>query len=257
MECVYVRPARFKRSIDPSLGLAVEDALSRPHVRPVRSWQCGPTEQRAVSRSLLPAIVRSRTTRRICLREQSHTRDLLLLAPRIPRGRDQSTGTPAPSPAQPDDRRGQPRAARGRPAELASGSVADGAEIAAYCRRVLADAVRPAIRCASANRLRASSAEGMGGGKGVREVARRTPAGARDDLAVDELELGLCRPGLSESCRSLTAVVLSPKPFISSHVKPVPRTPHAARPWDGQAWLGSVKRSFTTRAFCPAAVTRR
>jgi hypothetical protein len=68
-------------------------------------------------------------------------------------------------------------------------------KIAAYCRRVLVDAARAAIRSASTNRLRSSSGEGTGGGEGERmAVDAPAPAGG-DELSVDDFDLGICDRG--------------------------------------------------------------
>jgi hypothetical protein len=80
----------------------------------------------------------------------------------------------------------------GRPSSPASQSP-NARKIAPYCRRVLADAARAAIRSASPNRFRASSSGAEGGGEGERAMAGATRTGARDELGVDQLELGLCR----------------------------------------------------------------
>jgi len=91
----------------------------------------------------------------------------------------------------------------GRPSSPASQSPKV-RKIARYCRRVLTDAARAAIRSASPNRLRSSIAEGMGGGEGERTLPDAT-APALETSSASTSSSSASTTGASAGCSSLTA----------------------------------------------------
>jgi hypothetical protein len=113
-------------------------------------------------------------------------------------------------------------------------------KIAAYCRRLLADAARAAIRSASANRLHPLLRRGGAPGKGGDRHLRR----AVGESVVDELEV-LQGPERGERERGAAhRGAYSRKPPCGVTLNP---------PWDGQECLESVTSQVRITELCRAA----
>ena len=89
-------------------------------------------------------------------------------------------------------------------------------KIAPYCRRVLAEAARAAIRCASANRLR-SSRPGVGGGEGERTATSSDASASSPSTSSSASARARQR---ERELRVAHRRGLFAKPFMWGHVKP-------------------------------------